>query len=205
MTEKKSKKSAVNYHVPARSGKGFEVKKGDLLKIIDLKGQQAVDFWAFNKENPKEFLSCEHTKVLINKVIPIVGDSAHTNQRRPIVTVVEDNSPGQHDMQAAACDRFRYQRLGAQGYHANCLDNLHAALKDLGIDFDFTPQPWNLFTNFIINSDGTLTLKATETKSGDNIVLRAEMTAYIVVSACPQDIAPTNANNPTDIQVDVWR
>ncbi len=195
-----------SYHVPARGGKGFVVKKGDLIRITDLQGQQPVDFWAFNKANVREFLSCEHTKPAIEKLVPRTGDSAYTNQRRPIVAVVQDNSPGQHDMQYAACDRARYRLLGVKGYHANCQDNLHRALKQLGVEVDFTPQPWNLFTNFVVNPDHSVTIRPPDTKPGDNIVLRAEMSAYIVVSACPQDIiAAVCGGNPTDIQVEVGR
>ena len=35
-----------------------------------------------------------------------------TNQRRPIVTLVEDTTPGIHDTIMAACDRQRYGLLG---------------------------------------------------------------------------------------------
>ena len=152
------------------------VSKGDLIRIIDLQGQQPVDFWAFNKRDIYEYLSCEHTKPSI-----------------------EDHSPAQHDIQFAACDSWRYKELGAKGKHASCTDNLHAALKTIKLKLPFTPQPWNLFTNFFINPDGTFTVKAPETDPGDYVVLRAEMNAYIIVSACPQDINDTCAGNPTDV------
>jgi len=44
-----------------------------------------------------------------------------------------------------------------------------------------------------------------DTKSGDYIVLRSEMDAYIVVSACPQDMNDTCGGKPTDIQVEIDR
>ncbi len=190
-------------HVPARGGKGFAVGRGELIRVTELQGAQPVDFWAFCKDDPLEFLSCEHTKPTIGKLIPRAGDAAYTNRRRAIVTVIEDNSPGQHDMQYAACDATRYAQLGAAPGHANCQDNLHAALKPLGIALDFTPQPWNLFTNFFINPDFTVTIKPPDTSAGDNIVLRAEMDVTIVVSACPQDLNPTCGGAPTDILIEV--
>ena len=146
------------YDVAARTGLGFEVKAGDLIRITDLEGTQPVDFWAFSKTNPLEFLSPEHTKPTIEKLIPGVGDAAFTNHRRAIVTVLQDNSPGQHDMQYAACDPTRYRQLGVKGDHDSCQDNLHKALDQFGIRLGFTPQPWNLFTNFFINPNGTFTI-----------------------------------------------
>ena len=129
------------YDVAARTGLGFEVKAGDLIRITDLEGSQPVDFWAFSKTNPLEFLSPEHTKPTIEKLIPGVGDAAYTNHRRAIVTVLQDNSPGQHDMQYAACDPTRYRQLGVKGEHDSCQDNLHKALDQFGIRLGFTPQP----------------------------------------------------------------
>ena len=194
-----------SFHIPARSGFGFEVKAGDYIRITDLEGSQAVDFWAFTKADPQEFLSPQHTKPSIEKLTPRVGDAAYTNQRRAIVTVVEDNSPGQHDMQFAACDPTRYIELGFRGPHASCQDNLHEALGKFGITLPFTPQPWNLFTNFAVNPDGTFTIKAPDSKPGDNIVLRAELDSYVIVSACPQDLNLTNGGKPTDVKVELGR
>ena len=193
------------FEVAARSHAAFAADRGQSIRFTDLEGAQPIDFWAFNREDISEYLSCEHTKPSIDKVYPGLGDSAYTNHRRPIVTLIEDNSPGQHDMQFAACDPTRYVELGVEGEHASCQDNLHQALTSIGIELEFTPQPWNLFTNFFINPDGTFTIKAPDSKPGDHVVLRAEMAAHIVVSACPQDQNLTCGGNPTGIRVEVRR
>ena len=106
-------------------------------------------------------------------------------------------------MQYAACDPTRYRQFGVKGEHASCQDNLHKALDQFGIRLGFTPQPWNLFTNFFINPNGTFTIKPPETRPGDNIVIRCEMDAYIVVSAVRRISSPTCGGNPTDIKVEV--
>ncbi len=193
----------ASHDVAARTGLTFSVKSGDLIRITDLEGAQPVDFWAFNAENHLEFLSCEHTKPSIEKLFPHLGDAAYTNRRRKIVTLVADTSPGQHDMQFAACDPTRYAELGVDGEHASCQDNLHKALAGIDIVLDFTPQPWNLFTNFFINPDGTFSIRAPESKAGDYVVLRADMPAHIVVSACPQDQNLTCGGKPTGVRVEV--
>ena len=191
------------HDLPARTGKGFLAQAGELLRIADVEGSQPVDFWAFDRSDKLEFLSCEHTKPSIGKLVPRIGDSAYTNRRRRIVTLLSDSSPGQHDMQFAACDPTRYAELGVEGWHASCQENLHLALAELGIPLDFTPQPWNLFTNFFIEPDGSFTIKAPESRAGDSVVLRVEMDAHIVVSACPQDRNATCGGRPTGIRVEV--
>jgi len=200
------RKVAHDWHIPARTGKGFTVRRGDLMRITDLGGAQPCDFWAFNKRDIFEHLSCEHTKPSIEKLFPHLDDAAYTNHRRPIVRLVEDKTPGQHDMQYAACDQWRYKELGYKGKkHASCQDNLHIGLKSLGLSLPYSPQPWNLITNFFINKDGTFTVKAPKSKPGDYVVLRAEMDAYIVISACPQDLNDTCGGNPTDLRLEVGR
>jgi uncharacterized protein YcgI (DUF1989 family) len=194
-----------SFHLPARTGKGFRVSRGDLIRIIDVEGQQPADFWALNADDIYEHLSCEHTKPSIEKLFPRTGDAAYTTHRRPIVTLIEDRSPGQHDMQFAACDRWRYLELGAHADHESCQDNFHLALKSLGLQLPYTPQPWNLFTNFFINGDGTFSVMAPATQPGDYVVLRAELDAFIVVSACPQDMNDTCGGRPTDLRVEIGR
>ena len=94
--------------IPARQGKAVRVVKGQRIKVINTKGQQVVDTWAFNAEDPREFMSMEHSRVAIGRIIPAVGDALVTNRRRSILTLVEDISGGVHDTLFAACDRWRY-------------------------------------------------------------------------------------------------
>jgi uncharacterized protein YcgI (DUF1989 family) len=57
----------------------------------------------------------ETTRVWNQRLNPVVGDSFVTNQRNPVLTVVEDTTPGVHDTFMAACDRKRYELLGVRG------------------------------------------------------------------------------------------
>src|SRR5258708_38360477 len=95
--------------------------------------EQNRDSCDSNTADLSEFMSMEHSRVGILKVIPKVGDVMLTNRRRPILTLVEDTAGGIHDMLMAACDGYRYEQLGCAGYHDNCTDNLHAAMREIGL------------------------------------------------------------------------
>ena len=151
-----------------------------------------VDTWAFNRADMDEFMSMEHSRTALGRIMAEVGDSMVTNRRRRILTVVEDTSGGIHDTLLAACDRYRYELLGCEEYHDNCTDNLAAALAELGLEPPETPSPWNLFMNIPVKPDGSLTFEPPVCKAGDYILLRAEMDCIIAFSACPQDIVPIN-------------
>ena len=179
--------------IPARRGVADFMKKGQTLKVINTHGLQVVDFWAFNADDLAEPLSLEHTHVSNGRIIPEVGDSLVTNKRRPIITLIADTSPGIHDTLMAACDIYRYELLGAVGYHDNCTDNLGQALEDIGLKRVCQPAPFNIFMNVPVSANGsTLTYFPAIAGPGDYLELRAEMDCVVAFSACPQDMIPIN-------------
>lgn len=186
--------------IPARRGKAALVAKGQAIKVINTSGQQVIDTWAFSRANLNEFMSMEHSRAGMLRLIPAVGDALLTNHRRPILTLREDTSGGVHDTLMAACDVFRYQGLGCTEYHDNCTDNLAQAMRDLGLAPPETPSPLNLFMNIPWTVDGQLSFEPPAATPGSYVVLRAEMDLVVAFSACPQDILPINgiARQPTE-------
>jgi uncharacterized protein YcgI (DUF1989 family) len=192
------------YQVPARSGVAFRVDALDHIKIIDVQGQQPADFWAFYENDLNEYLSAPHTRIGIMRLMPRVGECFLTNHRRPIIRIIEDPIPV-HDFLSAACDPWRYEELGHKGWHASCQENLELPMKRAGYGSVVTAQPFNIWTNFHLNADGTFEIRPPESTKGNYILLRAEMPAVIAVSSCPQDITLTANRNPTDLTVQVLR
>ena len=189
--------------IPARRGKAMGVQRGQHVKVINTHGTQVVDTWAFNAEALHEFMSMEHTRPHIGHIIPKVGDHLYTNQRRPILTLLEDTSPGIHDTIIAACDRYRYKFLGVEGYHDNCTDNLFAAMADLGLTPPEVPSPLNLWMHIPVAADGSIDFKPTVARPGDYVLLRAELPVIMAFSACPQDILPINSTRPVEAHVEI--
>jgi uncharacterized protein len=186
--------------VPAGDSSTQRLRAGQRLKVINTSGNQVIDTWAFVLADTREFMSMEHTRVEIGRVSPGVGDQLYTNRRRPVLTLLEDTSPGVHDTTFAACDVYRYERLGAQGYHRNCTDNLAAAMRAQDLELVSTPCPLNLWENSQVQPDGRQVIAPPVSAPGDFVVLRAELDLIVVLSACPQDLAPTNGADarPTD-------
>jgi uncharacterized protein YcgI (DUF1989 family) len=197
--------SAVRITIPARRGKAITLMRGQHVKVINTHGQQVVDTWAFNGADLSECMSMEHTRTALSRIHVHVGDSLVTNQRRPILTLIEDTSPGVHDTLIAACDRYRYALLGCTTYHDNCTDNLAAALAELHLQAPETPSPWNLFMNIPVQPDGSLSFEPPVCQAGNYVLLRAEMDCVVAFSACPQDIVPINgmACQPTEAHVEI--
>ena len=183
--------------IQARRGKAAFVTQGQHVKLINTHGQQVVDTWAFNRHDLTEFMSMEHSRTSLGRIMAPTGASMVTNHRRPILTLVEDTTPGIHDTLLAACDRYRYELLGCTEYHDNCTDNLAQGLSELGLSSAETPSPWNLFMNIPVQPDGSLSFQPPVSKPGDYVLLRAEMDCVIAFSTCPQDMVPINGLNCT--------
>ncbi len=183
--------------IPAGGSATQTLQAGQVVKVINTAGTQVVDSWALVLADPREFMSMEHTRVEIGRLSPRAGDQLYTNRRRPVLTMLRDTSPGVHDTTLAACDVYRYQRLGADGYHKNCTDNLAAAAQAAGLDIACTPCPLNLWQNSRVQPDGTQVIAPPVSVPGDYVLLRAELDLVIVFSACPQDMTPTNGADAT--------
>ena len=178
--------------IPARRGKATYLKTGQSIRIINTHGAQVVDTWAFTAGMLTEFMSMEHTRATLTRLVPKAGDGLYTNRRRKILTMTEDTSRGDHDTLMAACDSERYILLGVKEYHDNCTDNLFAAMQSLGLVPPECPSPLNLFMNIPWTPNGKLSFDPPTSKPGDFVTLRAELDCIVAMSACPQDILPIN-------------
>ena len=199
----KSKSGTTRTTIPARHARAAFVPKGAKVKVINTYGTQVVDCWAFNAADTTEFMSMEHCRVSFERYRPKRGDTMVTNRRRPILKIMQDTADGAHDTLLAACDRYRYEQLGAKEYHRNCTDNLWEAMINTGYKITETPSPFNLWQNTPVEADGTIKPNPPMYTKGDFIVMRAEMNLVICLSACPQDITSINGNRPRNAHFEI--
>ncbi|MFI5011631.1 MAG: DUF1989 domain-containing protein [Hyphomicrobiales bacterium] len=183
--------------VSARHGRAIRLSRGQTIKIVSVHGTQVLDLWAFNGDDLTEYMSMEHTRSKNSKITLTVGDSYVSDRRRPMLTVLEDTSPGIHDTLLCACNSYIYQEAGCREYHRNCSDNLHEALGEIGLKFPFTPGPLNVFMNIPVNADRSIGRLPPSTRPGDYLKLKAEMDLVVVISACPQDLSVINGPDKT--------
>ncbi|CDX12529.1 conserved hypothetical protein [Mesorhizobium sp. ORS 3324] len=188
--------------VPPQCGRAFRVKAGDRIRIIDPKGSQVSDVWAFSTEGKLDWLSTSQTRDIIERLFPKPGDHFYSAAGKPMLTLVEDASPGPHDMLYPACDSALYERAGLPN-HPNCRDNLMKALSAEGIDLPFALDPVDLFQNSLPQADGTLVVEASINPPGGYVALRAERDLLLVVTACSVDHHPTNGGVCTEIEVEI--
>lgn len=191
--------------IAPQSGQSFLVRRGDVIRIVDVQGQQVADLWAFVTEGPQlDWLSTSQTRDINEKLFPRVGEHFYSTQGVPLLTLIEDASPGPHDMLFPACNRWLCERAGLPD-HPNCQDNLIAALKRVGVALPAVPDPVDFFQNSLPEADGRLDVLASINPPGGYVALRAERDLLLVVTACSVDFHPTNGDKCTEIAIEVRR
>ncbi len=190
--------------VPGGDGGAVLLREGQCVRVIDVAGGQVGDLFAFAAADPGEYASASHTRVAIAKLFPGPGDVVLTNRRRPILFVIEDTSPGRHDMLYAACDPTRYESLGAPASHSSCVGNLEEALRSKGVHLTTVPQPLNIFMEVRPRADGTLVSAPASSQPGDYIAFQASQDCLIVLSSCPMDIVPISTGGITPLELQVY-
>src|SRR5699024_9027322 len=113
-------------------GGAFEVKKGDVVTIKDLEGEQVVDFMAFLAPDYKEFLSVSRTRFHLRRLYLLEGDTFISNLHTPIAEVVADTVK-LHNLNAPMCSPEFYGRLGGDATQRSCMGIFTEALKPHGI------------------------------------------------------------------------
>ena len=183
---------------------GREIMKGEVLRIIDLEGQQVADFVCFNLHRLEERISPENTINLNGQVYPGVGYVLISDEASKLMTIIEDTC-GVHDMLAGACSSYTNEyRYGIKGT-LNCRDNLAAAVEPWGLKWKDVPYNMNVFMNCPIESDGSYSIQPPKSKAGDYIDFRAEMDVLAALSNCPQEHNPCNAGELKPLRVIHYR
>jgi uncharacterized protein len=191
--------------VPAGRGLAVALARDARLRVVNTPGTQVVDTWAFVMGDPHEYLSMEHCREVLQRIVFEPGDVLLSNRYRPMLEILADSSPGGHDTLIAACSREMYARAGGGQEHANCADNLAHALEGHGHLIPFTPAPWNLFMLAPVRDGRTIDYVRPTSRPGDAVELKVLADCLMVFSACPDDLYPTNGGDgkPRDVAIEL--
>jgi urea carboxylase-associated protein 1 len=182
------------------------VRKGEILRLIDVEGQQVGDLVAFNLDRVEEKFSPPNTANLNRTIRLTTGHILYSDEASPMLRIVKD-TVGLHDVLAGACSKFTNQvRYGIED-GPNCRDNFASAVERYGIGWKDVPYAFNIFMNVPVNDDGdgAMSIKEPISKAGDHIDLQAEMDCLVAISNCPQTHNACNAFELTPMRVIVYR
>ena len=193
--------------VPAGEPFMKEIAKGQVLRIHDLEGNQAVDTLFYSARDPEERYDANNTIREQGNIYLTSGTILRSNEGNPMLTIVADTC-GRHDTLGGACsaesNTVRYA-LEKRHMHS-CRDSFLMALAewDNGLSKRDLSSNINFFMNVPVTPEGGLTFEDGISEAGRYVEMRAEMDVIVLISNCPQLNNPCNAYNPTPVEVLVW-
>ena len=193
--------------VPAGEPWTYVLKRGQVLRILDLEGNQAVDTLFFNANDTAERYSATDTVRGQQNLYLSAGSQLLSNDGHVMLTLVADTC-GRHDTLGGACaaesNQIRYA-LDKWPMH-NCRDSflLACATTPYGLTKRDLVSNINFFMNVPVTRDGALSFEDGISAAGKYVELQAAMEVIVLVSNCPQLNNPCNAYNPTPVRMLVW-
>ena len=189
--------------VPAREPWSVKMRKGEILRIVDLEGQQAVDFLCYNADDSTDRYNAANT-IKLNGNIYLGKDAGIWSVRaRKLMTFVEDTC-GSHDTLYGCCsveiDDVRFGKNNGRG----CQDNFETELAKHGLDSKDVVANINLFMYVPVENNGDIAIAPGVSKAGDYVDLRAEIDVLAVLSNCPEALNNAAGGAPTPIRVIVY-
>lgn len=119
--------------IKAAHGYAFTVEKGEHFRVVDLYGEQIVDFAAWvQRTDLVEKLSMAYTRYHLSGATPAIGECLWTNKDEPILKIVDDTVKT-HDMTFMSCFPELYAKKGLKN-HRSCASNIAEVMKPFGMD-----------------------------------------------------------------------
>ena len=113
-------------HLAPQTGTSFVLKRGELLRVIDVEGVQVSDLIAFNAADKREWLSSGRSLDYANTIYLTTGHTLYSNRSTPMLKITTD-TVGRHDFLYTPCspETFKIIYNDPDGdSHPSCFMNL---------------------------------------------------------------------------------
>lgn len=176
--------------------KGFEVKAGQFIQIVDVQGRECSDFQAFSRRALDRGMEREidptTTRSLMGSLYPAPGiySKYFSIDHEALAEIVQDTC-GRHDTFGLACTARYYEDLGYPG-HVNCSDNINKDMARYGIKSRGGWPAINFFFNTILDDANAIWMDDPWSRPGDFVLLKALTDLVCVSTGCPCDVDPAN-------------
>ncbi|WP_269584700.1 urea carboxylase-associated family protein [Roseibium sp. Sym1] len=185
------------------TGKAFELRKGQVLRIEQAVGNQCVDFNCFNLHDYKEFMHCGRTRT-VHGFNPSEGDFLWSAPpRENAMLYILKDTVRRNDVLFPRCSAFLYESAYGFDVHTNCHDIQAEAQREYGLTPDDVHDSFNFFMCTEVARDGRATITRQNTAKGDHVDLLAMMDVLAIPNVCGADIMRTSnfALKPVRIRI----
>ena len=185
------------------TGKAFEVRAGQILRVEQVTGDQCVDLNVFNLHDYREFMHVGRTRTL-HGTNPSTGSflwSAPPRERA--LMYLQTDTAGINDTLFPRCSANMYESMHGFAEHTNCADIQAEAQREYGLTPDDVHDSFNLFMATRV-VDGMPEILRQSTAPGDHVELLALVDVLAVPNVCGNDIMGTSnfSLNPVRVSIE---
>jgi hypothetical protein len=191
--------------LPARGFMRARVlEPGEVIRFIDIEGQQVADVLLYDVENLKNCLSMGNSMLRAKSWKLSTGSVLYSKLGQPMATITADTVGENLSLGAFCNDGLNAIRYGIEGTHT-CRMNLVASMSEYNLTpLDIEEGVFCPFMNVRFEPDGGCVIDVPNSGPGDYLDLRAEMRVVAAVSNCPSEHNPCNGWNPTPLRVVIY-
>jgi urea carboxylase-associated protein 1 len=197
----------IDRELAAGLGATFELAAGEILRIVDLHGNQAVDTLFFDAGDYANRYSAVDTLREQGSAYLTLGSRLLGLDCEPLVSIVADTC-GRHDTLGGACSQeSNVVRYGEHTRHMHACRNTFLAQAlawGRGLDKRDLSANVNFFMNVPLTPAGGLEFADGISAPGKHVELRADRDTLVMISNCPQLNNPCNGYDPTPVRLLVW-
>jgi uncharacterized protein len=190
--------------IPAKEYSAFNMKKGQVLRFVDIEGRQVPDLVCFNANDLSEEINLGNSLLLNNRREFVRGDCLYSVVCNPMMTITGYSNGVSYSYGPMCSEELNRIRYGVADTR-NCRDNFAMALNRWTVSKRRIPNAFVPFMNVGVNEGGRFEIREPSSQPGDYYDLRAEMDLLVAVSNCPQERNPCNGFNPTPMGVVIYR
>jgi urea carboxylase-associated protein 1 len=193
--------------IPAGEPWIHELRRGEILRIVDLQGHQTADTLFYNAHNTSDRYSAQDTIRRQRNIYLTTGTRLISTANNALLTIVADTC-GRHDTLGGACtsesNMVRFS-LDKRHHHA-CRHSFIKALMERGQGMGKRDITSNIsfFRNVPVTPRGDLSFSDGLPKAGRYVEMKAEMDVLALISNCPQVNLPWSEHHPAPIEVLIW-
>lgn len=133
---------------------GHVVRRGEILRLVDLEGQQAVDFLCFDTADPGDRYSAANTIKVQGNIYIGNGTVLYSDRGEALFTIIADTC-GRHDTIYGCCSEANnFLRYGVRGT-PSCYGNFCEILARFRLDERSIVGNVNFFMSVPVVPDGS--------------------------------------------------
>jgi hypothetical protein len=189
------------------AGDGFlgTIPAGGTFRIVDLRGNQAVDTLLYDAADVTNRYSAFDTVREQGALYLTTGSRLLSVRLDPLATITDDTC-GRHDTLGGACaQESNVVRYGEHTRHQHaCRETFLRYGAPAGIGAGQLGHNINFFMNVPVTAEGGLTFADGVSAPGKHVQLRAERDVLVLISNCPQINNPCNGWDPTPVRLLGW-